>query len=124
MASQQKVVLSTDSKERVEEEEEEEEELRDTKDAFYQYVFAKASRDEQLTRTEAVTLSEVRAELESSQETHGSGEAAELGRKLAVIGKSPTNAQPHTQAQVRGRYLEKGRPSSVSVAIGTVPYCI
>ena len=93
MASQQKLVVSGDSKEQLveqeeeEDEEQQEEELRGTKDAFYQYVFAKASRDRQLTREEAVTLREVRTELESAEETHASGDAAELGRKLAEIGK-------------------------------------
>lgn len=93
MASGQKVVNSVDSKQKLQEHEEENsEELRDTKDAFYQYVFAKASRDRQLSHTEAATLKEVKAELESSEETHGSGDAAEMGRRLAVIGENPTLA--------------------------------
>ena len=88
MAGKQKVVYPTvDSKQKLQEHEEENsEELRNTKDAFYQYVFAKASRDKQLSRTEAVTLTEVKAELESSEETHASGDAAEMGRRLAEIG--------------------------------------
>jgi hypothetical protein len=86
MASKQKV-YPVDSKQKLQEHEEENsDELRDTKDAFYQYVFAKASRDRQLSQTEAVTLKEVKAELESSEETHGSGDAAEMGRRLAEIG--------------------------------------
>ena len=88
MASQQKVVHPVDSKQKLQEHKEDNsEELRDTKDAFYQYVFAKASRDKQLSQTEAVTLKEVKAELESSEETHGSGDAAEMGRRLAEIGE-------------------------------------
>lgn len=87
MAAEQKV-LSTEQRVLADEEEEEEsEDLRGTKDAFYQYVFTKASRDEQLTREETVTLKEVKAELESSEETHASGEAAEMGRRLAEIGE-------------------------------------
>ena len=95
MASDQKVVYSADPQQQLREDEEEEEEeeeekrgeLRDTKDAFYQYVFAKASRDKQLSREEAVTLREVKVELESCEETHASGDAAELGRRLAEIGQ-------------------------------------
>lgn len=86
MASKQKVV-SLDAEQARLPEEEEGEELRDTKDAFYQYLFAKASRDQQLSRTETVTLKEVKEKLESSEESHASGEAAEMGRRLAVIGE-------------------------------------
>lgn len=86
MASKQKVV-SVDAEQARLLEEEDGEELRDTKDAFYQYLFAKASRDQQLSRAETVTLKEVKEKLESSEESHGSGEAAEMGRRLAVIGE-------------------------------------
>jgi hypothetical protein len=88
MASgQQRVVYPVDSKQLLQEEEEENgENLRDTKDAFYQYVFAKASRDRQLSRNEVDTLREVKVELETCEETHTSGEAAEMGRRLAEIG--------------------------------------
>jgi hypothetical protein len=85
MAAKQKVV-SAESAQGVLEEEGEGSELRDTKDAFYQYVFVKASQDKQLTKQETVTLNEVKEELESSEETRASGEAAEMGRRLAVIG--------------------------------------
>ena len=86
MAAKQKVV-SVESAQGVLEEEREDDELRDTKAAFYQYVFVKASQDKQLTREETVTLNEVKEELESSEDTRASGEAAEMGRRLAVIGE-------------------------------------
>lgn len=88
MASKQKVVSLESEEERILEQQEGGE-LRDTKDAFYQYLFAKASRDQQLSRTETVTLKEVKEKLESSEESHASGEAAEMGRRLAVIGEWP-----------------------------------
>jgi hypothetical protein len=95
MASgQQRVVYPVDSKQLLQEEEEENgENLRDTKDAFYQYVFAKASRDRQLSRNEVDTLREVKVELETCEETHTSGEAAEMGRRLAEIGE-PAKTTP------------------------------
>lgn len=88
MAAKQKTVSVQSDQRLLEDEAEGEEELRDTKDAFYQYVFAKAARDKQLTSEESVTLKVVKQELESRQESHGSGEAAEMGRRLAEIGKS------------------------------------
>ena len=87
MAAEQKTLLVQADQRLLEDEAEGEEELRDTKDAFYQYVFAKAARDQQLTREESVTLGVVKEELESRQETHASGEAAEMGRRLAEIGE-------------------------------------
>ena len=87
MAAEQKLLSAEQRVLADDEEDEESQELRSTKDAFYQYVFTKASRDKQLTRAETVTIKEVKEELESSEETHASGEAAEMGRRLAVIGK-------------------------------------
>lgn len=66
---------------------EEEEELRETKDAFYEYMFRKATRDDGLSRTQASTFEAVREELVSEEEVHENGEAANLGRRLAEIGK-------------------------------------
>ena len=66
---------------------EEEEELRETKDAFYEYMFRKATRDDGLSRTQASTFEAVREELVSEEEVHETGEAANLGRRLAEIGK-------------------------------------
>lgn len=92
MASKQKVVpLDSEQGRLFEGEEEQGEELRDTKDAFYQYLFVKASRDQQLSRTETVTLNEVKEKLESSEESRASGEAAEMGRRLAEIGEFSHN---------------------------------
>lgn len=87
MAAQQKTLSVQSDQRLLEDEAEDGEELRDTKDAFYQYVFAKAARDKQLTHEESVTLGVVREELESRQETHGAGPAAEMGRRLAEIGE-------------------------------------
>ena len=83
----QQRVVSLESEQTVLEDGAGESELRDTKAAFYQYVFTKASRDKQLSQTETVTLKGVKEELESCEETPASGEAAEMGRRLAVIGK-------------------------------------
>lgn len=87
MATSQKV-LTADSEQRVLNEEEEDEELRDTKDAFYHYFFKKASRDKQLSHTDTVTLKKVQEEVESSEESHGSPQAAQVGTQLAMIGES------------------------------------
>lgn len=69
-----------------EDDDDDSEQLRDTKNAFYQYVFAKAERDSQLSRAQAATFHEAKVELESKEETEVSCDAAEMGRRLAVIG--------------------------------------
>ena len=65
----------------------EDEELRETKDAFYEYMFRKATRDDGLSRTQVSTFEAVREELVSEEEVHENGDAANLGRRLAEIGK-------------------------------------
>lgn len=64
-----------------------EDEERETKHAFYEYMFKKATRDGGLSRMEAATFEAVREELVSEEEAHENGEAANLGRRLAEIGK-------------------------------------
>ena len=89
MATDQKVVSVQSQKVEAAEEEdvESDDQLRDTKGAFYEYLFSKSARDAQLSRTETETFREVRQELESDEDSLGSGEAAEMGRRLAAIGE-------------------------------------
>lgn len=83
---EQKLLLRNSQTQEVVEDEQERRQLRETKDAFYEYVFSKAACDNRLDETESTTLSQVKEELVSSDEIHGTGEAADLGRRLAVIG--------------------------------------
>ena len=68
-------------------EEEEEEERRDTKHAFYEYIFRKATRDRRLERTETSTFEDVREKLVRENEIEEEGEAANVGRRLAELGE-------------------------------------
>ena len=113
MATDQKVVSVQSQKVEAAEEEdvESDDQLRDTKGAFYEYLFSKSARDAQLSRTETETFREVRQELESDEDSLGSGEAAEMGRRLAAIGECVCHCVEHLKwgrGPPRGgvRYLE------------------
>ena len=67
--------------------------LKETKDAFYEFVFITAARDTRRGGTVGAILRQVKEELVSSDEAHAS-EAANLGRRLATNGK-PSNGVLH-----------------------------
>ena len=83
----------------------EDEELRETKDAFYEYMFRKATRDDGLSRTQVSTFEAVREELVSEEEVHENGDAANLGRRLAEIGKRRRRREREGGGGCRVRYL-------------------